>query len=202
MVFVWLWVPETKGKTLEEIEQAGSAQRRAKTSLSATIANWLRRIALVAPHRSASFQAESSSAAFRWRFQRSSARPERPRLFVRRHAPLGWGRRIPIYRAFAERQFLGFYADFIAHARIRTDVGIFEHSQSGKQQGGFLVAIVPSGKQFGIARLAEKGVGIKVVLLYWVIAVDETFVVAIGYVPCGDRAVQARCDPTSVGTRG
>jgi hypothetical protein len=29
-------------------------------------------------------------------------------------------------------------------------------------------------------------------LLYWVIAVDETFVVAIGYVPSGDRAVQAR----------
>ena len=40
-----------------------------------------------------------------------------------------------------------------------------------------------------------------IVLLYWVIDVDETFVAAIGYVPCGDRVVQARCDPTSVGTR-
>ena len=42
----------------------------------------------------------------------------------------------------------------------------------------------------------------RLILLYWVIDVDETFVVASGYVLCGDRVAQARCDPTSVGTRG
>ena len=44
--------------------------------------------------------------------------------------------------------------------------------------------------------------GRAVVLLYWVIDVDGTCVAAIGYVLCGDRVVQARCDPASVDTRG
>jgi len=39
------------------------------------------------------------------------------------------------------------------------------------------------------------------VLLYWVIGVDGTFVVAGGYVFCGDRVAQVRCVPANVGTR-
>jgi hypothetical protein len=70
---------------------------------------------------------------------------------------------------------------------------------------GIRFAAFLDGPQFRMR--GEPGVAIElivalVVLLYWVIDVDETFVAAIGYVLCGDRVGQARCDPTSVDTRG
>ena len=70
--------------------------------------------------------------------------------------------------------------------------------QAGRPPDSEIADLVESIRKYGV----REPLVVTLVLLYWVIGVDETFVVAIGYVLCGDRAVQARCDPTGVGTRG